>query len=126
MKKIISILLFLVIFTSCKKDNSIIPEIPKTTKDLVVSSDFDWKTSKDITLNILGLKDVSSSIINTLYVKSSDNTVIYYKDQFIMKNDYVISFSTPKTETKINLIYGSKKKTIDLISNIVVFDYITE
>lgn len=125
MKKIILLFLMIGIFISCKKTDDVIPENPKTTKDLVVNSNFDWKTSKDITLNVIGMKGVNPYICNTLYVKSP-NGVIYYKDQLVMMNDYTIIFNIPQTEKNVILVYGSKQKTIDLVGNNITFDYIIE
>lgn len=125
MKKIILLFLLIGMFISCKKVDDVAPEPPKTTKDLVVSSSFNWKTSEDITLNIVGMKDINPNISNILYVKSP-NGIVYYKDQFIMANDYVVVFNVPQTENRIIISYGSKTKTIDLIGNNITFDYIIE
>lgn len=128
MKKLVFIVILLVItLISCKKvdvnpsDNS-----PKSTKELIVNSNFNWKTSKEITLNVIGLKSVNSQIQNTLYVKSSIGDTTYYNDILVMNTDYIIKFTVPTTETKIVLVYGSKTKTIDLLSNEITFDYIIE
>lgn len=128
MKKIFLLLILIVTFlASCKKMDPVTPDTTsKTTKDLVINPTFDWKTSKEITLSIIGLKEVDSMIINTLYVKSSVGDTIYYKDLLIMNTDYIIKFSVPSTETKVILVYGSKTKTLDLLSNSITFDYIIE
>jgi len=91
-----------------------------------VNSTFDWKTSKEITLNIIGLKKVNPQIINILSVKSFVGDTTYYKDFLKMNTDYVIKFNVPSTENKVIIIYGSKTKTIDLLSNEITFDYIIE
>lgn len=43
-----------------------------------------------------------------------------------MNTDYTIRFAVPSTETKILITYGSKIKTIDLTTDIITFDYLTE
>jgi len=126
MKNLFIIMLILVTFSSCRKNDTVTPDKPKSTKDLVVAPTFDWKTSKIITLNVIGMKDVNPQIINTLYVKSSVGDTIYFKDILTMNTDYTLSFSVPSTETKVILVYGSKTKTIDLLSNTITFDYIVE
>lgn len=126
MKKLLFIVLILVTFASCKKVDDVTPDKPKSTKDLVVTSTFDWKTSKTITLNVIGLKGVNPAIKNTLYVKSSVGDTVYFKDFLTMNTDYTLNFAVPSTETKVILVYGSKTKTIDLLSNTITFDYIIE
>lgn len=128
MKKMKNLILIMIIMSlsflySCKKDYNVTPDkttIP--TKDMVVSSNFDWKTSKEITLNVIGMKDVNPNISNTLYVKSSNGNV-YYKDVLIMNNNYTLKFAVPTTENKVILIYGSKTATIDLLSNTITYNY---
>jgi len=120
---LIMIIMMLSLLYSCKKDYNVTPDkttIP--TKDMVVSSTFDWKTSKEITLNVIGMKDINTNISNTLYVKSSNGNV-YYKDMLIMHNDYTLKFAVPTTETKVILVYGSKTVTIYLLSNTITYNY---
>jgi len=127
MKKLVFIFILLIItLISCKKVDINPSDTPKPTKELIVNSNFDWKTSKEITLNIIGLKSVNSQILNILYVKSSIGDTTYYMDILVMNADYIIKFTVPTTETKIVLVYGSKTKTIDLLSNEIAFDYIIE
>ena len=129
MKKLIFVIMLVVAtFTSCKKDNSVTPDTPKqtSTKDMVVNSSFDWKTSKQITLDVIGLKDVNPSISNVLYVKSSNGDTIYLKELLVMKNNYTLKFVVPTTETKVMIVYGSKTQNIDLLTNTITFDYIVQ
>jgi hypothetical protein len=128
MKKLLFIaILFIVTLVSCQKDFNATPDTPiKSTKDLKVSSTFDWKTSKEITLNIIGMKDINPEISNVLYVRSSIGDTTYYKDLLYMNSNYTIKFAVPTTETKVILIYGSKIVTIDLITNAITYDYITQ
>lgn len=127
MKKIIfSILLISVIFVSCKKNDNVVIEKPKSTKDLVANSTFDWKTTENISLNIIGMKEINPNIKNTLMIKSIYGDTTYYKDILYMNNDYVLNFVVPSIEKSIVIIYGSKIDTIDLTSNTINFDYIIE
>jgi len=127
MKKLSIILILFLILVSCRKIDNVTPDgSPKSTKELQVNSTFDWKTSKEITLNIIGLKKVNPQIINILSVKSFVGDTTYYKDFLKMNTDYVIKFNVPSTENKVIIIYGSKTKTIDLLSNEITFDYIIE
>jgi hypothetical protein len=127
MKKLIFIaILFIVTLVSCQKDLNVAPDIIKSTKELNVNSTFDWKTSKEITLNIIGMTDINPQISNILYVKSSVGDTIYYKNLLYMNSNYIIKFVVPTTETKVVLVYGSKTVTIDLVSNEITYDYITQ
>ena len=125
MKNIIFIFSFLFLFlVSCNKDSSTITENSiKSTKNLTAQSKFDWKTSKEITLTIIGMTNINPNITNVLLVKSSNGDTVYYKDILVMLNDYTLKFSVPTIETKVILIYGSKTATIDLLSNTITYNY---
>lgn len=123
MKKLLYIAILL-IFVSCQKEYNI--EQPHEILNLNVSSNFDWKTSKEISLNVIGIKEIDTTISNILYVKSSVGDTVYYKDFLKMSKDYDIKFVVPSTETKVILVYGSKTKMIELQENKISFDYITE
>ena len=119
------ILFFVVFLSSCKKDSETVPTQPESTKDIEAPAGFDWKTSREITLNVIGLKAVNPNISNTMYVNSPAGAT-YYKDLLTMNKDYTIKFAVPTTETSVVLKYGSKIKTIELTSSTITFDYIIE
>jgi len=121
----LALLFFIFSLSSCKKDLPPAPEKLGNTTDLNVSADFDWKTSREITLNVIGLKEVNPIIANTLYVNSSAG-VTYYKDLLTMNKDYTIKFAVPSTETSLMLKYGTKTLTLPITSNSLTFDYITQ
>lgn len=127
MKRVFFILImFMVLISSCKKDN-ITPDTTKpSTKDVIADPNFDWKTTKEITLNVIGLKQVNPNISNVFQIKSSNGDTIYYKDIIKMNSDYTIKFAVPSTETKVIIIYGTKTQTINLTSNSITFDYIIQ
>ena len=128
MKKVALLLILVVIFlSSCRKIDNVTPDQTiKPTKDLIAQPSFDWKTSKIITLNVIGMVEINPSISGTLYVKSSNGEIIYYKDLLLMNTNYTLNFAVPTTETKVILVYGSKTVTIDLLSNTITFDYIIQ
>jgi len=125
MKKLILMILLVTIFTSCKKT-----DIPKNenipTTEISASSTFDWKTTKEITLDVIGLKSVNPNIENILYVNSTIGDTTYYNDLLFMNKDYTMKFSVPTTETSVTLKYGTKVIVVDLTSNYITFDYIIE
>ncbi len=110
--------------SSCRKEALTKPDQPGNTQSLKVSPAFDWKTSREITLNITGMKDLSPDVSNTLYVKSSKGDIIY-KDYLQMNLDYTIKFVVPATETGITLVYGKKIVPAALSSSTLSFNYIT-
>jgi len=122
MKKIMILILIITstLLFSCKKDK-INPDVPKSTTDLIVNSEFDWRTSKNIELSIIGEKDVN--VLNTIYIKSVNGDTTYYKNIIEMDTDYVITFVVPTIETKIIIRYGTIEKTLDLTSNTLTFNY---
>ena len=105
---------------SCKK-NTTEPDVPKSTKDLVVNSSFDWKTSKNIELSIFGEKDIN--VLNEFYVKSATGDTTYYNNMLNMGIDYTIKFNVLAIETKLMVTYGSIEKTLDFTSNTITFNY---
>lgn len=126
MKKVILGLLIIGSIVACKKIDNVEPTSNKNTTEVVAPSTFNWKTTKEITLNIVGMKDVSSDIKNTLYIKSSDEKTVYYSDMIKMNSDYVIKFAVPSTETKVVIIYGSRSQIVELLSNTITYDYIIQ
>lgn len=126
MKKVILGLLIIGSIVACKKIDNVEPTSSKNTTEVVAPSTFNWKTTKEITLNIVGMKDVSSDIKNTLYIKSSDEKTVYYSDMIKMNSDYVIKFAVPSTETKVVIIYGSRSQIVELLSNTITYDYIIQ
>ncbi len=125
MKKLLIIILLATTFIACKKTDTN-PDKGNSTKDLVASSSFDWKTTKEVTLDVIGLKSVNPEIKNILYVKSSIGDTVYYNNLLFMNKDYEIKFSVPSTEIKVTLKYGTKIMDIELSTNHISFDYIIE
>ena len=125
MKKLLILILLATTVIACKKADTN-PDPSNSTKDLVASSNFDWKTTKEITLDVIGLKSVNPEIKNILYVNSSIGDTVYYNNLLFMNTDYQIKFSVPSTENSVTLKYGTKVMDIDLVSNYITFDYIIE
>ena len=115
----------LAISTSCRKEPLPVAEATSPTKNLSAASDFNWKTTKEITLSVIGMKDVNPSIANTLNVNSV-NGVNFYKCLLSMSQDYTFKFEVPATESSLILVYGSKTQTVAITSSSITFDYITQ
>ena len=123
MKKILILIMIVTsaLLFSCDK-NSTTPDTKKSTTDLVVPSSFDWKTSKNIEMYIVGESGVNN-ILNTFYIKSANGDTIYYNDVLNMNIDYTIKINVPTTETMLVIVYGAIEKELDLTSNTITFNY---
>ena len=109
--------------SSCKKFETITPDATPKMTELKVSNTFDWKTQKDITFNVIGLQGVDSKIANTMYIKSSNGEIIYFKDYLIMNQNYTLRFAVPSYEKTLIIVYGSKNSNVDITSNELTYDY---
>lgn len=109
---------------SCKKEfPNVDPNpIPENPLELEVSNTFDWKTTRDITLEVSGIA-IPVSIRNTLQVKSPDELKVYLKNQLFMNEDYSLKFTIPAYESQVVITYGSIRKVIDVTSDILYFEY---
>lgn len=105
MKTFVKILVVFSVFTlfSCNKNFDTIPEIiePITMNDLVIDSEFDWKTTQDIDISF------SSSSNYVFYIESLEEDV--YQKAFIKSKDvYVSKITLPVYITEVNLRYDGK------------------
>jgi hypothetical protein len=110
---------------SCRKEIDLVPVTSGPTQDLIAPSDFNWKTSKEVSVKIVGMREVNPLITNTLYVNSVSGSTIY-KSLLAMSLDYTFRVTVPATEATLVLVYGSKTKTFDIASGEITFDYFVE
>ncbi|MFC2102087.1 hypothetical protein ACFLS7_03750 [Bacteroidota bacterium] len=122
----IALLSFLLIFSSgCRKELIMVDPAPPTIEnplEVEVSNSFDWKTTRDITLEIAGVT-LPVSISNTLQVKSTDEKKVYLKKQLFMNQDYSIKFTIPAYEAVVLVTYGSIRQVIDVAPDVIYFNY---
>lgn len=131
-KSILSFLFFGAIsLTACKKESLLQPETVNETfsevsnfKDLKVQSNFDWKLTNEITLNVIAFP-APVKIENTLTVKTESGDVVFKKLQQ-MNQPFTGKFLLPSKETKLIISFGSISKTVDITNNRVEFDYLIE
>jgi len=121
------ILTTLLIAIGCKKE---LPPpnqepTPENPLEIVVSNTFDWKTTRDITLEVTGL-NIPVSIRNTLMVKSPDEEKVYLKNQLFMNQNYTLMFTIPSYETEVLVTYGSIRKTLEVTTDIIHFNFIAQ
>jgi hypothetical protein len=103
--------------SSCRKDD-ITPNEPFTpakaqnVKELKVSAQFNWETSKDIQIDLKGFQSdfVSSAILN---VKTEEGITVL--NQNLKSNENLQTrISVPSYAKKLIFSYGSLSKTVDI------------
>lgn len=119
MKRIIFLVFIssLVIFTSCKK-KSTDPTPPGeiSLEDTEFSSNFDWKTYTDFSVNI-------SVYANSVVEIVSPEGAVYQK-MFIKKNaPYVGSIAIPTYETSVRIIYLNQDVSVDLANGSITYNF---
>lgn len=123
LKSIVLFIFFMgLLLVSCEKYEDPIVEKNKSIYEINVNPQFDWKTSKEITINVKGLP-ISTSIKNNLIVKSIDNKSVYFIDQLEINKDYTLKFTVPSFQNQIIIQYGTIIQKTDLIGNTVQFSY---
>lgn len=89
---------------------------PTKTEQLNVTSDFNWKTFKDVQLTLTGN---ANSIIEV----ASTNQTVYQRAYLAKDIPYTMKLSVPAYETSVHLLYLGKDVTIPLSSGILVYKF---
>lgn len=111
------IMLSLLILSACRKEMNVEPD-PQQTDTLTmstmeVSDDFDWKTLRDIEVN------VTSKAQAVLYIKSSNEEQIYHKALIQPGILYPTLITIPSCETELIFSAGAQKQRIVIGQGIV-------
>ncbi len=126
MKTLVRLSIAMIIFTaSCAKapisDNTQDVDDPTTPKvkgmeDMNVSANFNWKTYKDVNLNLTGTE-------NSIVKVSSEDGVIYQK-AYLRNDSYQMKLTVPAYEKNVKISYMGKEVSLDISSGNVthVFD----
>jgi len=127
--KLFSLLLFaMVLLTTagCKKElsNPGSDQVIDNPLELEVSNTFDWKTTRDLTLEVTGA-DLPVHIRNTLQVKSTDEEKVYLKNQLFMDQDYTLHITIPSYENELLITYGSIRRIVDATPETIYFSFIS-
>jgi len=127
--KLFSLLLFaMVLLTTagCKKElsNPGSDQVIDNPLELEVSNTFDWKTTRDLTLEVTGA-DLPVHIRNTLQVKSTDEEKVYLKNQLFMDQDYTLHITIPSYENELLTTYGSIRRIVDATPETIYFSFIS-
>jgi hypothetical protein len=110
------------IFTSCDVDGDVNqnpdpdPQGEESFKDLIVSSNFDWNTSDDYTINFQG-NPVSSLAIERPLVIKIEGGEILRKVNTRLTEDESIDVRVPSKDETLVISWGSFEKTITLGAN---------
>jgi hypothetical protein len=137
MKNLKSIIFLLALIStglvSCKKD--FIPEVEASKKptdaskvvnfrDIKVNASFDWKSTKEVTINLQPLS-TPVKINNTLLVKTEKGEVLFSKLQ-TMNEAFTGKILVPASLTNLVISFGTISKTETITNNQVNFNYMVE
>ena len=116
--------LLLVFAGGCKKELTIADPPPGADNplELEVSNTFDWKTTRNITLEVTGLT-IPVNIRNTLQVKSINEERVYLKNQLFMNRDYTLKFTIPAYDTAVLITFGSIRTTVNVTPDVIYFSF---
>lgn len=110
---------FVIILSSCKIDptnDDPTPSEDPNMEDMIVTSDFDWKTTTDYSLT---LKGNHSNIIEVV----SDNEIVYQRAFLKAGITYEMKLTVPAYEESVNLKYMGKIIKIDLNSSTLSYEF---
>lgn len=130
MKKLVFLISIGIVFimTSCSKapnvgetPNTIVSTIPTTTttvtmENLEVSSNFNWKTYKDISLTLTGS---NNSIVEVV----SPNGTVYQKAYLSKDKSFNLKLAVPTYETELKLKFDGQEKSVNIASGNVVYTF---
>ena len=127
MKKIILLFLILVltVFISCQKfganvdentDNEITDPQAKKMTDMVVSDDFSWKTTTDISIVL------KTSTQGVFFINSMDNNT-YQKGMLFAGKDYTTKITIPSYVKKLELVFDGENYEVAIENNKIEYDF---
>jgi len=118
--------------SSCKKDlmDRVTPASTKTQEvskfaEIKVQENFDWKTSKEFTMNVAGLETISP-INGTMKVTSDDGKIVFYQGLHSMNKSFQTKFMVPVHIKGITVSFGSISKNYSTLAKQIQFDYLTD
>ena len=123
MKKTILLLIVIVFsLTACQKNWEQIEENQSneisSMSDLVVSSDFNWKTTKDVLVNLTGL-----DMNGVIYIKSLDGD-IYHKASVNSGDSYSTKITIPTSVSEVNMMYKGVLTNIPISGNEITYKFV--
>lgn len=95
--------------SSCHKNEPVVNNTEKGMNDLIISDDFDWKTTNDYKLTLTGKES------NFVAVSSTDTDNITYQKAFLIANvPYTMKLTIPSYEKSITLYYMGQEIILEL------------
>jgi hypothetical protein len=122
MKKLLAIALFGILMgTSCKKETAEFTPVSNTekatsTSEIKVSDNFDWKTTKEVSLNLIGYANAPVLIVDL-------NGNVIEKALLSTNAKYSTIISVPTTEKKVKLLYMGQEVILDLNQNELTYQF---
>lgn len=112
--------MLIVVFTSCNKGTQPVDDTDKGMNDLIISDNFDWKTTKTVDVAITLPVDDFSEIV-TIY--SVDGEELFYAGYANNSNILSTTITLPSSITTVMLVYsfdqGAEPQLVDFGDNLV-------
>jgi hypothetical protein len=126
--KLLTGIAIIIAASSCTKikDADYIPtNSPKANnfKEIKVADNFNWSTTKNIELNVIGFASISP-ISNTFIVTSENQKEIYFASNTLMSESFTANFDLPSHVKQVRVNFGSISKVLDVNAKNINFDYL--
>jgi hypothetical protein len=93
--------------------------------EIKVQENFDWKTTKEFSLNVSGLETIAP-VQGTMKVTSDDGKIVFYQGSHKMNESFNVKFLVPSHIKGLNVSFGSITKNFSTLAQQIQFDYLTE
>jgi hypothetical protein len=100
------------------------PSEPQGFSKLEVASNFDWKNSKTVTINVTGLP-TNEPIRSTLTMsRHSGGNEDFYAGSHLMSENVSVTLRIPAAQDSLIVRFGTVQKTISVKTRTVTVDYL--
>jgi hypothetical protein len=112
----------LLLLTSCLNEiGEKGPQLATPVEGLQASSNFDWKTSREVEVTVTGLS-IDLGVKRRLSLLSEDGTV-FYSGTHSMSEDFVMGFELPNHVHQITMRYGNVDLKEEIAGSKVSFGF---
>ncbi|MDD2962373.1 MAG: hypothetical protein PHQ65_01160 [Bacteroidales bacterium] len=127
MKRHVTILslILIVLFTSCRKDETATPDQPATPtniSDLKAPSGFSWSTSQSVTIEVTGLKS-NIPFVRTLSFIAADGTIVFQQTHNI-NDDLTAVISIPSEVSQLRMKFGQLSTDLPVVNGKLTYSFI--